>query len=365
MLESVIRDRARAEKVIVLLGARQVGKATLIRSMFGGDDSVLWLSGDESEVRALFEDADPTRLRAMIGGKTTVVIDEAQRVADIGVKLKLITDQMPDVRLVTTGSLPFDTGGPPAERSRELVLYPMSFEERAARHGRLDEVRLTPRRLVYGCYPEVVASPGNETEVLRGLCDNYLYKDILALNKIRKYESMARLLKALASQIGSKVSYCELGVTCGLDSKTVEKYVMVLEEAYIVFRLGTFARRIRNELKISRKVFFVDNGVRNALISDFRPAEEREDIGQLWENFMISERVKRNSYRGGPINSWFWRTRLKREIDYIEERNERFSAYEFKWNPAAKAKVPRPFPAAYPNSDFTVVHPDNFVDFLL
>jgi predicted AAA+ superfamily ATPase len=369
MLEGVIREEAGAEKVIVLLGARQVGKTTLIRSMFGDGESILWLNGDEPDVRALFEEMDLTRLRTMVGGKTAVVIDEAQNITDIGPKLKLITDQAPDMRLVTVGSFSFDIAGEGSEllteRKREFVLCPTSFEERVALHGLPEELRLMPRRLVFGCYPRVVASPGDERKALRELSDTYLYKDILALNKIRKYESMARLLKALASQIGSKVSYCELGATCGLDSKTVEKYVKVLEEAHIVFRLGTFARKLRNELKISRKVFFMDNGLRNAIISDFRPAEKRADIAKLWENFIISERVKRNSYRGGFVNTWFWRTRQKREIDYIEERDGRFNAYKFKWDPAARAKMPRPFPAAYPNSDFTVIHPENFTEFLL
>ncbi|MDR3295130.1 MAG: ATP-binding protein [Clostridiales Family XIII bacterium] len=368
ILETAIRDSAGNGKAVILLGARQVGKTTLVRELFSAPGT-LWLNGDEPDVRAMFSEITSTRLRAVIGAHKTVVIDEAQRIADIGVKLKLITDQMPDVRLVATGSSSFDLARQVSEpltgRKRTFRLYPLSFAEMAAHHGLMDETRLLPHRLVFGCYPEVVTSPGSERDALRELSDSYLYKDVLSWDRVKKSEKLTHLLRALAFQIGAQVSYAELAQLCGLDSKTVEKYVVILEQAFVIFRLGSFSRNLRNELKASRKIFFTDNGIRNAVIADFRPVENRDDVGKLWENFLISERFKRNHYAGNFANAWFWRTQQQQETDYLEEIDGRLAAYEFKWNPAAKAKKPKSFLEAYPNSSFEVVHRENFHAFVL
>jgi predicted AAA+ superfamily ATPase len=273
------------------------------------------------------------------------------------------------VKLVATGSSSFDLAGQISEpltgRKREFTLFPISFYEMVNFHGLLDETRMLPHRLIYGYYPEIVNSPGSERPLLQELSDSYLYKDILALDKIKKSEHLTKLLRALAFQIGSQVSFTELGQLCGLDNKTIEKYIKVLEQAFIVFRLGSYSRNLRNELKASRKIYFIDNGIRNALITDYRPSELRDDIGKLWENFLISERFKRNAYSFGYASMWFWRTQKQQEINYLEELDGRLFAYEFKWNPARKTKQPAAFQEAYPNSTFSVIHRDNFADFLL
>ncbi|MDR1833015.1 MAG: ATP-binding protein [Fusobacteriaceae bacterium] len=357
------------DKAIVLLGARQAGKTTLIERVFGKGGDTLWLNGDDSDVRDLFENISSTRLKALIGEHKTLVVDEAQRIADIGLKLKLVTDAIPGVRLVASGSSSFDLANklnePLTGRKREFILYPISFGEMVAHHGLLDELRLLPHRLVFGYYPEVVSCPGEEREALHELSESYLYKDILTLEKIKKSERLTRLLKALAYQVGSQVSFSELSRLCGLDAKTVEKYITVLEQAYIIFRLASFSRNLRNELKASRKIYFWDNGIRNAVVADFRAAENRDDVGKLWENFVISERLKRNEYIRRFANCWFWRTQQQQEVDYIEELDGELRAWEFNWNPMAKLKHPKVFLSAYPDCSFEVIHRENIADFLL
>jgi predicted AAA+ superfamily ATPase len=284
-------------------------------------------------------------------------------------RLKLITDQMPDVQLVATGSSSFDLANkvnePLTGRKWEYTMYPLSFGEMVAHHGLLDEKRLIPHRLVYGYYPEVVTHPGEEKEILKQLSDSYLYKDILMWEQIKKPEKLMRLLQALAFQVGSQVSFNELGQMCGLDTKTVEKYIVLLEQTFVIFRLGSFSRNLRNELKNSRKIYFYDNGIRNALIANFSQVESGSDVGALWENFLVSERRKMCSYNNLWRNSWFWRTRNQKEIDYIEEGDGAIAAYEFKWNPQTKTKKPEQFAKSYPNSTFAVVHLDNVDTFLL
>ena len=374
MINRIVFDSIRDEvfngnKAVILLGARQVGKTTLLRSMFFGDDSVLWLNGDTSNARVILSAQSVERLSAIIGEHKIIVVDEAQRVQDIGIVLKLIIDNIPHVKVVVTGSSSLDlansTSEPLTGRKRQFTLYPLSFAEMANHHGVLTETNLLTHRLVYGYYPDIVNSPGKERLLLQELTDSYLYKDILIHEKIRKSEQLTRLLRSLAFQIGSQVSYTELGQICGLDNKTVEKYITVLEQAFVIFRLGSYSRNLRNELKASRKIYFTDNGIRNALIADFRDVELRDDVGRLWENLLVSERFKRNEYSGSYANPWFWRTQAQQEIDYIEEMDGTLSAYEFKWNPSAKTKQPRVFLAAYPNSTFEFVHRDNFVEFLL
>ena len=369
IIESDVRTALSSGKAVILLGARQVGKTTLAELLFSSRPETLWLSGDEPDVRAMFDNINSTRLKAIIGNATVVVIDEAQRIPDIGIKLKLITDQIKGVQLIATGSSSFDLSGlvsePLTGRKREIVLYPLSFGEMVAHHGLLAETRLLEHRLVFGCYPEVVVSNGAERKVLGEISNSYLYKDILALDRIKKSDNMTKLLRALAFQIGSQVSYSEIGQLCGLDNKTVERYITVLEQAFVVFRLGSYSRNLRNELKSSRKIYFTDNGIRNSIIADFRPIELRDDVGKLWENFLVSERIKRNEYLANYANCWFWRTHQQQEIDYVEEIDGRLCAYEFKWNPAAKAKLPNAFHEAYPNSSFQVISRENYDEFLL
>ncbi|MDR1134565.1 MAG: ATP-binding protein [Clostridiales Family XIII bacterium] len=367
--ESIRKEVSSGRKAVILLGARQVGKTTLTNMLFGERSDVLWLNGDTSNDRVLLTAQSIEQLRVIIGKHKVLVIDEAQRVPDIGIILKLIIDNIPQVKVVATGSSSLDlasrTSEPLTGRKRQFTLFPLSFAEMVEYHGRRAEQNLLQHRLIYGYYPDVVNSPGEERRLLQELSDSYLYKDILVLDKIKKSDKLTLLLRALAFQVGSQVSYTELGQLCGLDNKTVEKYIAILEQTFVLFRLGSYSRNLRNELKASRKIYFTDNGVRNALIADFRPIELRDDIGKLWENFLVSERFKRNSYAENYANPWFWRTLAQQEIDYVEEQDGHLSAYEFKWNPSAKAKRPKAFFEAYSDSSFTVVHRDNFTEFLL
>lgn len=356
-------------KAIILIGARQTGKTTLLEQLFPEKDDILWLSGDDISTHALLENMTAARFRQLLKGKRLLVIDEAQRIKDIGLRLKLVTDQIKEVQIIATGSSSFELTNrlnePLTGRKWEYKMFPLAFEEMTAFHGLHTELNLLPHRLVFGYYPEVVTSDGQEIKVLKQLTESYLYKDILTLNNVKKSDKIVSLLKALAFQVGSQVSYSELARTVGIDAKTVESYIEVLEQAYIIFRLSSFSRNQRNELKHSRKIYFYDNGIRNALISSFLPLEERNDIGALWENFAISERIKHNAYNEKYGNSFFWRTRTQQEVDYIEEYNGQIHAYEFKANPRQKAKLPTSFTDSYPYANFHIVTPDNIEEFLL
>lgn len=368
-LKSAIETALFKGKAILLFGARQTGKTTLLKSITENYENVLWLNGDEPDIQLLFEDISSTRLRAIIGDHKIIVIDEAQRLADIGLRLKLITDEIKDIQLITTGSSSFELASQTQEsltgRKWEYHLYPLSFHELVDHHGFLHESRLLKERLVYGSYPEVVNSVGNEKKALRSLSDSYLYKDILSLEGIKKSDKLIKLLQALAFQVGNEVSYTELGQMTGLNYATVEKYIDLLEKVFVIFRLQAFSRNLRNEIKKSRKVYFYDNGIRNALIAQFQPFEIRADKGALWENYLISERKKFLHYQEVWANSYFWRTNLQQEIDYIEERDGHLYAFEFKWSPKAKARLSKSFSSAYPNHSFEVINSGNFESFLL
>ncbi len=358
------------DKAIIILGARQVGKSTLLNQLFTSKDDAMWLNGDEWDVRQMLENMTSTRIRSLIGQKKWVVIDEAQRIPNIGLKMKLITDQVPNVQVVATGSSSFQLASqvnePLTGRKREFHIAPLSYQEMVNHTSLLDEHRMIPHRMVYGYYPEVVTSPGEEQDVLRELSNSYLYKDILSLDNINKPDKLSLLLQALARQIGEQVSYNEVGQLIGLNPKTVEKYIDVLEKSFILFRLGSLARNLRNELKVSRKIYFWDLGIRNAIIANFQQVELRNDIGALWENFAITERLKLLNIKGSFANKWFWRTQQQQEIDYIEEENGQFNSFEFKWNAKkVHVKQPKRFSDAYTDSTFTVVTPDNIDSFIL
>ena len=368
-IQSNIQSLLGGGKAIVIMGARQVGKSTLLRQMLGERQDVIWMNGDDLDIQELFSSITSTRIRAILGSKRLLVIDEAQRISDIGLRLKLITDQVPDVQVIATGSSSFELASKVNEsltgRKREFRMYPLTFGEMVQHTQFLDEVRMIPHRMVYGYYPEVVCNPGDERAILKELSDSYLYKDILSLDSINKPDKLVRLLKALALQIGSQVSYNEIGTLIGLDSKTVERYVDILEKSFIVFRLGTFSRNLRNELKASRKIYFWDLGIRNAIIGNLAHIENRTDAGELWENFVIAERMKRNAYKCSFAQSYFWRTRQQHEIDYLEEEDGILYAFEFKWNlRKANVKCPESFKTAYPEAVYKVITPENIEEFL-
>jgi predicted AAA+ superfamily ATPase len=369
ILSQNIQDVLNRDKAIILLGARQTGKTTLLKQLFEYKDNVLWLNGDEADVQNLFAHATSTSLRAAIGNYTTVIIDEAQRIENVGLKLKLITDQIPNVQLVATGSSAFELSNrinePLTGRKWEFQLFPLSFSEMVQHHGLLEEKRLLRHRLLYGYYPDVVVNHGDEQRILRQLSDSYLYKDILQWEGIQKPDRLLTLLKALAFQIGSQASYNELAQTCGLDPKTVEKYVLLLEKTFVIFRLGSFARNLRNELKFSRKIYFYDNGIRNSLISNFNQIEMRDDKGALWENFLVAERMKKLHYSEIWANPYFWRTKDQQEIDYIEEKDGAISVFEFKWNVKKQPKINNAFQTSYNVENMKVISPDNVEEFLI
>lgn len=374
MIERILSEKISAllggRKAITIMGARQVGKSTLLQMMLGERKDVMWLNGDEPDIIELFDKMTSTRLKAIIGSNKYIVIDEAQRIPDIGLRLKLITDQIPDVQVIATGSSSFDLSNklnePLTGRKREFKMYPLTFNEMVSSTNLLEETRMLPHRMVYGYYPEVVCNPGEEKIILKELADSYLYKDILSMDGILKPEKLVKLLKALAYQIGSQVSYNEVGMLVGLDSKTVEKYITILEKSYIIFRLTSLARNIRNELKSSRKIFFWDLGIRNAVIGNLTQIENRQDAGALWENFVIAERMKMLAYNGSFAQTYFWRTKQQQEIDYLEEEDGKIKAFEFKWNPnKAAAKCPDSFLKAYQNPEFKVITPRNVDEFLL
>jgi len=368
-LNKIVEDKLYTGKAIIILGARQVGKTTLIKQLFSTRENVLFLNGDEVDIQNIFAEMSSTRFKAFFGNKKMIVVDEAQRIANIGLRLKLITDNLPEYQLIVTGSSAFELSNklnePLTGRKWEYNMFPLSFGEMVEHHGLLEEKRLIPHRMVYGYYPEVVTHQGSEIGILKQLSDSYLYKDILMLEQVKRPDNLVRLLQALAFQVGSQVSYTELGQLCGLDNKTVEKYILLLEQSYILFRLGSFSRNLRNELKFSKKIYFFDNGIRNALISNFSQIENRTDVGALWENFLISERMKYMHYSMKWVNSWFWRTKQQVEIDYIEEQNGQLSAYEFKWNPNAKYRQPKAFTGSYTDATFKIIHKNNVDEFLL
>ena len=373
MIQRILKEQIKSQmfkgKAIVLMGGRQTGKTSLLAEIFPSEQDALWLSGDDVDVQGMMENMTAQRMRMLLGDRKAIVIDEAQRIKDIGLRMKVITDQMKDVQLVATGSSAFELTNrlnePLTGRKWEYQLYPLSFAEMVAHHGLLTEKRLLTHRLVYGYYPEVVTSTGNERNVLKMLSDSYMYKDVLAMGNIKKSDKLLTLLQAIAFQVGDQVSYSELASTVGIDVKTVESYIDVLEKCYIIFRLPSLSRNLRNELKNNRKIYFYDNGIRNALISNFSQMELRTDSGALWENFAISERIKFTAYNQLWCNKYFWRTYEQKEIDYVEDSDGILSAFEFKYSPKKKVTVPKHFAEAYPEAKFKVITPDNFEEFVL
>ena len=367
-LQPQLESMLGSHKAIIVMGARQVGKSTLLQLLLGQRQDVLWLNGDNNDVQTLFTAISAERIHSLMGTKRVLVIDEAQRIPNIGVQLKIIIDQLSDVQVIATGSSSFELASkvnePLTGRKREFKLFPLTFNEMVEHSSLIEELRLIPHRLVYGYYPEVVANPGQEANILKELTDSYLYRDILTLDKVAKSDKLVLLLKALAMQIGSQVSYNELSGLVGIDAKTIERYITVLEQSYIIFRLGSFSRNLRNELKFSKKIYFWDMGIRNAVIGNFSLAETRSDIGAMWENFAITERMKQINYRHPFAQSYFWRTKQQTEIDYIEELDGSLRAFEFKWNERKSLRCPLAFSNAYPDASFSAITPSNIDDFL-
>jgi predicted AAA+ superfamily ATPase len=368
LLEENLTQRLFKGKSIIVVGPRQVGKTTFLKSLIKGQEKVLWFNADNQDVQELFNQPNSLAFKKEFGKAKIVIIDEAQRIKNIGVKLKLITDELPEIQLIVTGSSAFELSNevnePLTGRKWEYNMYPLSFQEMVNHHGLLNEKRLLNHRLIYGYYPDVVTANGDERETLRQLSDSYLYKDLFIWNKINKSEKLVKLLQALAFQVGNQVSYNELGKTVGLDNETIESYLQMLEQSFVIFRLGSFNRNLRTELKKSRKIYFYDNGIRNALIANFQPINLRSDTRALWENFLVSERMKYNDYRRHWYNCYFWRTTAQQEVDYLEESDGQLRAFEFKWNTKKNNRITKTFTNAYPDAITAIVTPDNYVDFV-
>jgi len=367
-INQLINSRLVKSKAILVFGPRQVGKSTLIENIL--DESAhLYLNGDDTDVRELLTNTSATKLKTITGNKKIVFIDEAQRIPNIGLTLKLFTDQIKDVQVIATGSSAFELSShvnePLTGRKYEFMLYPLSFPEVVEYHGLIKEKRLIEQRLIYGYYPEIVLKTGEEMELLKLLAGSYLYKDLLMLEQVKKPLIFEKLLKALALQVGSEVNYKEVGDMINADVKTVDKYIDLLEKAFVVFRLPALSRNVRNEIKKGKKIYFYDCGIRNAIINNFKPLTSRTDVGDLWENFAVSERMKYLKYNNIEAKQYFWRTTQQQEIDLIEELDEQFSAYEFKWGKGSKARFAVTFTENYDVISKKIITPDNIEEFLL
>ncbi len=368
-LKQLILPRLFRGKAIVMTGPRQVGKTTLLRMLMAeSDKKTLFWNCDEPDIRQKLSNPTSTQLQAETAQYELIFIDEAQRVPNIGVTLKLLIDSFPMKQVIVTGSsalqLSNSINEPLTGRKYEYNMFPFSSEELIDNHGSIEENRLLERRMVYGAYPEVVKLSGEERETLVNLINSYLYKDIFAFQDVRKPEIIEQLLQALALQMGREVSFNELSKLLGLNSQTVQRYIDLLEKSYIVFHLRSFSRNLRNELKKSRKIYFYDNGVRNAILGDFKPLQLRQDAGALWENYLVSERLKHNSYSLFYGKSYFWRTQQQQEVDYLEDIDGVFHTYEFKWSTTKQPKLTETFALNYPEHTFTVVNPENYQDFI-
>ena len=365
-----IKKRFFLKKAILLIGPRQVGKTTLLKQIIkeNNPSESLFLNCDEPETLQMLTNVSSTELKNIIGNKKIVLIDEAQRVENVGIALKLIIDNISDIQLIVTASSAFDLRNHLNEsltgRKFEYTLYPFSTAELINATSCLEEKRLLEQRLIYGMYPDVVNNPSDTRKILIELSSSYLFKDILMYKDIRNSEVLMKLLTALSLQLGNEVSYHELGNMIGVKSETIERYIELLEKVFIIFRLQSFSRNLNNELKKSRKIFFYDNGIRNAYIQNYMPLELRTDTGALWENFMVSERKKFIEYNDIYSNTYFWRTHAQQEIDYIEERNGILHAFEFKWNEKRKPKIPNAFADAYPQHEFQSINRTNYLEFI-
>lgn len=356
-------------KVIVILGARQVGKTTLLRRIESNiADPVLWLDGENADVQLLFQNFNNEKAKHIAGNHRVLVIDEAQKIKEIGSVLKIYVDYHPNIQVIASGSSAFELRNvlhePLTGRKYEYQLFPLSFGEMVNHTDYFHEQRQLHQRLRYGYYPEIATNTEDTERLLRFLSESYLYKDIFLFSGIKKPERMLELLKLLAWQLGSEINYHELSKTLKIDNQTIESYIALLVQSFVVYKLPAYHTNQRNELKKSKKVYFNDLGIRNALINDFRPVELRSDAGSLFENFMINEIRKLNIYCNYFANAYFWRNTEQKEIDLILDKNNHLNVYEFKWNPLKTPRLSKSFSNIYSNYTYRVINQGNFGVFL-
>lgn len=365
LIEPNIEKHLFLGKVVIIYGARRVGKTTLVKNLLAkNSDGGLYLNCDEPDIRQALTEKTSTELLTYLGPNRLVVLDEAQRISNIGLTLKLLVDAVPQMQIIATGSSSFDLANkinePLTGRSFIFELPPLFLLEISS--SQTETSRLLENALIYGLYPEVVTDPSRAVDTLRNISQNYLYKDILAYQGIKNPDLLEKLLTALALQIGNEVSFTELASLIGVDQKTITAYVRILEQIFVIFRLPPLSRNLRKEISKSRKIYFWDTGIRNTIINNFNPLSLRSDVGQLWENFVIAERQKRNFILNKFPNKYFWRTWSKSEVDYIEEEGGTLSAFEIKWQKSSRE--PKSFRQAYQNSTWTSITKDNFLSFL-
>jgi len=368
-LQEHIEKRLFRGRAILLTGPRRSGKTTLIKKIIEASrKEVLFFDGDDPTVRKVLEEPNTEELRTILGSASIIFIDEAQRIPGIGLTSKIITDQFKEKQLILSGSSAFELSGnmnePLTGRKWSYDLLPVSWEEWQLHAGYLKAEQDLENRLVYGFYPEVLTNPDEKQEILHELMDSYLYKDILNYAGIRKPDILQKLVRALAFQVGQEVVHKEVGDLIGLDTKTVSRYIDILEQAFVLFRLPAFSKNLRNEIKKNSKIYFFDNGIRNAVIGALQPLAVRQDIGALWENFLVSERVKQLRYQQDRRQIYFWRTTQQQEVDYVEVINGSVFGYEFKWNPRRKIRFPKTFEKTY-NATVQGITRDNFREFVM
>jgi predicted AAA+ superfamily ATPase len=365
-----ISSRTDSGKAILIFGARRVGKTVLMRQLLSDfQGKTMWLNGEDFDTLSLLEPRSIANYKHLLDGIDLLVVDEAQNIPDIGQKIKLIVDEIPNIRVVASGSSSFDlfnkAGEPLVGRSSTFLLTPFSQREIAPMENPLETRQNLEMRLIYGSYPDVVLFDSFEkkTDYLRDIVNAYLLKDILSIDGIKNASKMKDLLRLIAFQMGNEVSYDELGKTLGISKNTVEKYLDLLSKVFVVYRLGAFSRNLRKEVAKAGKWGFYDNGIRNAIIGNFNPLSVRQDVGALWENYFISERIKQSHNSGLDKEFYFWRTYNNQEIDLIEEGSGTISAFEIKWGDKSPA-VPSAFKDGYPDASFTVINRGNYLEYI-
>ena len=356
-------------KIVIIYGARQVGKTTLVNQILKKySEKAEYYNCEESDVAEGLSAGTSTALKNFFGEKKLIILDEAQKIRDIGVKLKLLVDNYSEMQIIATGSSSFELANiinePLTGRFYPYQLYPFSLFELKQIYSEIEINRLLERFLRIGLYPEITKLGEQEAQKQISLiASNYLFKDIFTFQEVRNPEVLTKLAQMLALQLGNEVSLEELSNNLGVSIETVERYIILLEKAFVIFRLPAFSRNLRTEIKKSRKIYFYDCGIRNALIRNFNSLDLRSDVGALWENFCITERMKANQRKDLSPNQYFWRTYGQKEIDYIEERDSKLSAFEFKWN-KKKTKIPKEFLDAYKNAEFEIINRENYLKFL-
>jgi len=369
-IEKLLLKKLQPNKVILLIGPRRTGKTMLLNQIMDKlKEPYIFLNGEDFEVHELLKKRSIQNYRNLLGDNRILIIDEAQKIPDIGNILKLIVDSIPKLKVIVTGSSAFDimniAGEPLTGRKFTLKLFPFSENEMSKVENIIQKSDNIKFRLVYGNYPELIhiQSLDEKKEYLKEIVNSYLLKDILSLDGIRNSSKIYNLLRMIAYQVGSLVSYNEIGMQIGMSSITVEKYLDLLSKVFVLHKVEGYSRNLRKEINKNAKWYFLDNGIRNTLVSNLNPIELRNDVGVLWENYIISERLKYQSFKNMLVNNYFWRTYDKQEIDWVEERGGKLYAYEFKWS-KNKSKIPAAWKKAYPDSQFKVITKDNYLEWI-